>query len=55
MIRFGLLGCRRIAKRHYDLLGANYIDGVGLVAVCDPVHDRAEDIVLRVLIPRSSC
>ncbi len=27
MIRFGLLGCGRIAKRHSDLLGGNHIDG----------------------------
>lgn len=26
MIRFGLLGCGRIAKRHSDLLGGNHID-----------------------------
>src|SRR5262245_52027835 len=27
MIRFGLLGCGRIAKRHSDLLGGNLIEG----------------------------
>src|SRR6185503_2820080 len=41
MIRFGLLGCGRIAKRHSELLGGNHIDGAGLVAVCDTVRDRA--------------
>jgi UDP-N-acetyl-2-amino-2-deoxyglucuronate dehydrogenase len=44
MIRFGLLGCGRIAKRHSDLLGGNQIDGAKLVAVCDRVRSRAEFI-----------
>ena len=38
MIRFGLLGCGRIAKRHSDLLGGGHIDRASLVAVCDPIH-----------------
>jgi len=42
MIRFGLLGCGRIAKRHSDLLGGNHIKGAGLVAVCDPIRARAD-------------
>ena len=44
MIRFGLLGCGRIAKRHSDLLGGNHIQGASLVAVCDPVRARADAI-----------
>ena len=44
MIRFGLLGCGRIAKRHADLLGGNQIEGASLVAVCDQVRTRAETI-----------
>src|SRR5579871_3396740 len=47
MIRFGLLGCGRIAKRHSDLLGGNHIDGAKLVAVCDPVRARADEIASR--------
>ncbi|KYG25477.1 oxidoreductase [Bradyrhizobium sp. AT1] len=42
MIRFGLLGCGRIAKRHSDLLGGNHIKGARLVAVCDPIRARAD-------------
>ena len=42
MIRFGLLGCGRIAKRHSDLLGGSQIDGASLVAVCDPIRARAQ-------------
>ena len=44
MIRFGLLGCGRIARRHSELLGGNHIDGATLVAVCDPVRARADAI-----------
>jgi UDP-N-acetyl-2-amino-2-deoxyglucuronate dehydrogenase len=42
MIRLGLLGCGRIAKRHSDLLGGNHIDGAKLAAVCDPIRSRAD-------------
>src|SRR3954464_7833173 len=51
MIRFGLLGCGRIAKRHADLLGGNHIDGTSLVAVCDPVRARADAIAAKFNIP----
>jgi UDP-N-acetyl-2-amino-2-deoxyglucuronate dehydrogenase len=44
MIRFGLLGCGRIARRHSDLLGGRRIEGARLVAVCDPVPARADEI-----------
>ena len=44
MIRFGLLGCGRIAKRHSELLGGNHIDGASLVAVCDPIRARADAV-----------
>jgi UDP-N-acetyl-2-amino-2-deoxyglucuronate dehydrogenase len=47
MIRFGLLGCGRIAKRHSDLLGGNHIDGARLAAVCDPIRARADEIASR--------
>lgn len=35
MIKFGVVGCGRISKRHLDLLGGNHIDGAELVAICD--------------------
>ena len=44
MIRFGLLGCGRIAKRHSELLGGGHIDRASLVAVCDPIRGRADAI-----------
>jgi len=40
MIKFGVVGCGRIAKRHLDLLGGNQIDGAELVAICDSDPER---------------
>jgi UDP-N-acetyl-2-amino-2-deoxyglucuronate dehydrogenase len=51
MIRFGLLGCGRIAKRHADLLGGNHIDRARLVAVCDTVPARADALASKFGIP----
>jgi predicted dehydrogenase len=51
MIRFGLLGCGRIAKRHSDLLGGNHIAGASLVAVCDPIRARADAIATKFAVP----
>ena len=51
MIRFGLLGCGRIARRHADLLGGRHIDRAGLVAVCDPVRPRADAIASKFGVP----
>lgn len=35
MIKFALLGCGRISKRHSELLGLGQIEGACLAAVCD--------------------
>jgi UDP-N-acetyl-2-amino-2-deoxyglucuronate dehydrogenase len=51
MIRFGLLGCGRIAKRHSDLLGGRHIEGAMLAAVCDPVRPRADTIASKYGVP----
>ncbi len=51
MIRFGLLGCGRIAKRHSDMLGGNHIDGATLVAVCDTTRARADAIASKFGVP----
>lgn len=42
MIKFGVVGCGRIAKRHLDLLGGGQIAGAELVAICDNAPDRLE-------------
>ena len=41
-LRFGLVGCGRIAKRHAELLGRGVIKGARLSAVCDVQPGRAE-------------
>ncbi|KRR23769.1 Gfo/Idh/MocA family oxidoreductase [Bradyrhizobium retamae] len=51
MIKFGLLGCGRIAKRHSDLLGGGHISGAELVAVCDEVRERADAIAAKFNVP----
>jgi UDP-N-acetyl-2-amino-2-deoxyglucuronate dehydrogenase len=44
MIRFGLLGCGRIARRHSELLGGRHIERAELSVVCDPIRERADAI-----------
>ncbi len=44
MLKFALVGCGRIAKRHSELLGNKQIEGAELAAVCDIKVDRAEKI-----------
>lgn len=53
MVRFGLLGCGRIAKRHSDLLGGKHIEGACLVAVCDSLRPRADVIGSKFGVPAS--
>ncbi|MCX5805021.1 MAG: Gfo/Idh/MocA family oxidoreductase [Proteobacteria bacterium] len=51
MIKFALVGCGRIAKRHADLLGSGQIkDGI-LTAVCDIVPDRAKSFGEKYNVP----
>lgn len=51
MLRFALVGCGRIAKRHSELLGMGEIDGAALAAVCDVQADRAEAMGSRFNVP----
>ena len=51
MLRFALMGCGRIAKRHSDLLGTKQIDGAELACVCDIVPEKARAIGERFNIP----
>ena len=44
MLKFALVGCGRIAKRHSDLLGHREIEGAQLVGVCDLDESRAKAI-----------
>ena len=42
MLKFALVGCGRISKRHSDLLGNNEINGATLSAVCDIDKSKAD-------------
>ncbi|MGX5913531.1 Gfo/Idh/MocA family protein [Aliidiomarina sp. Khilg15.8] len=42
MLKFALLGCGRIAKRHAELLSNGVIAGAKLVAVCDLVEAKVD-------------
>lgn len=44
MLKIGLVGCGRIAKRHSELLGNGQIEGASLASVCDIVASKAEAI-----------
>lgn len=41
VLKFALVGCGRIAKRHSELLGERQIRGASLAAVCDLMPEKA--------------
>jgi predicted dehydrogenase len=51
MLKFALIGCGRIAKRHSELLGNGQIADAALAAVCDVSRDRAESIGRQFSVP----
>ena len=51
MLKFALIGCGRIAKRHSELLGEKQIAGAMLAAVCDTVESKASAIGARFSVP----
>ncbi len=51
MLRFALVGCGRIAKRHAELLGSGQIAHTQLAAVCDVVRAKAQGVGERFSIP----
>lgn len=50
-LRFALVGCGRIAKRHAELLGKKQVEGAELVAVCDTVPEKAKAIAALYSVP----
>jgi UDP-N-acetyl-2-amino-2-deoxyglucuronate dehydrogenase len=54
MLRFALVGCGRIAKRHSELLGHRQVAGAELAAVCDVVRARAEGVAATFGVPAYS-
>lgn len=51
MLKFALVGCGRIAKRHSELLGLGQIKGAALVAACDITEDKAAIIGKQFSVP----
>jgi UDP-N-acetyl-2-amino-2-deoxyglucuronate dehydrogenase len=51
MLRFALVGCGRIAKRHAELLGHRQIAHAELVAVCDIAPAKAERVGRQFSVP----
>jgi UDP-N-acetyl-2-amino-2-deoxyglucuronate dehydrogenase len=51
MLKFGLIGCGRVAKRHAELLGLDQIAGAKLAAVCDCVEERARAFGEKYCVP----
>jgi predicted dehydrogenase len=44
MLKFAIVGCGRISKKHSELLGHKQIQGARLVAVCDVVQEKAKKL-----------
>jgi predicted dehydrogenase len=44
MLKFALIGCGRISKRHSELLGNKQIPNACLAAVCDTVESKAKAV-----------
>lgn len=51
MLRFALLGCGKIAKRHSELLGSGQIRGAVLGPVCDVIPEKAKAIAESFNVP----
>lgn len=51
MLKFALVGCGRISKRHCELLGYNQIKNAKLIAVCDIIEEKAKAIGEKFSIP----
>ena len=51
MLKFALVGCGRISKRHSELLGENQIKGACLTAVCDINPGKAKMISEKFNVP----
>lgn len=50
-LKFALVGCGRIAKRHSELLGGRQIAGARLAAVCDIAPEKARSMGERFGVP----
>ena len=55
MLRVGLIGCGRIAKRHADILGHHQVEGATLAAVCDLDLTKAQALGEMFSVPSFTC
>jgi UDP-N-acetyl-2-amino-2-deoxyglucuronate dehydrogenase len=51
MLKFALIGCGRIARKHADLLNSQQVDGACLHAVCDVQVERAKQFGEKYRVP----
>jgi predicted dehydrogenase len=51
MLKFALVGCGRIAKRHSELLSSGQIPRARLAAVCDVIPERAQQFGTTLNVP----
>lgn len=51
MLKFALVGCGRIARRHAELMGSGQIENAGLAAVCDFVPEKAKAVGEQFSVP----
>jgi UDP-N-acetyl-2-amino-2-deoxyglucuronate dehydrogenase len=51
MLKFAIVGCGRISKRHSELLGLDQIKGAKLVAACDLDEAKAHKLASQFSIP----
>ena len=51
MLKFAIVGCGRISKRHSELLGLDQIKGAQLVAACDLDEGKAHKVASQFSIP----
>ena len=54
MVKFALVGCGRIAKRHAQLLGENVVTGAQIVAVSDKDLSKASEYSTKYNVPAFS-
>ena len=51
MLKFALIGCGAISKRHAEMLGSNKIKGAALTAVCDIDLEKAKEVGNKYRVP----
>jgi predicted dehydrogenase len=51
VLKFALVGCGRIARRHADLLGHGQVANAELAAVCDVVEEKAQKFAAEFSVP----